>query len=213
LRLNREVFYQASNPQVPYTWGLVVLNLTGAEQANEWAMKPEEFGEFELSVKAKVFTLREMDSAAILSQIEANELSWAILAWTPLMWGAEKSETVERWRRIVESKVDQSRWGELAWLVKFFAELAKRSDVWKPGWEDWYVLKSQVGEELREEGRVSERRESVFDLLRGRFGNDLPPEVVSRLNAELQVPILTQWFRIAMNCPSLDVFRQQIGCP
>ena len=221
LRLNREVFYQASNPQVPYIWGLVVLNLTGAEQASGWAMKPEDFGDFELSVKAKVVTLREIESAEILTQIEANELSWAILAWVPLMSGADRSETVDRWRGIVESKAPESRRGELAWLVRFFAELAKRSDVWQSGWEGWNVLKSQVGEELREEGRKEGRvigeangqRKSIFALLRRRFGADLPLEVITMLNMEQREPVLMRWFDAALDVSSLAEFRQQIDCP
>jgi len=79
--------------------------------------------------------------------------------------------------------------------------------------EDWYVLKSQVVEEWREEVRVEERRESLTRILRKRFGSKLPTEPLARIQSEQDTDILRQWFDFALDVSSIDEFRRLIDCP
>jgi hypothetical protein len=206
LRLRRELPYQR-DPLVRYQVVGVLLNLTGPAQGDTWVMEPADFGNLGLRFRAGVLTLREVDAAKLLAAIEAKEVASCLLAWVPLMAGAESGELVEEWKRLASAEPDLRRRSEYGALARVFADLAGRLDVWRTGLEGWNVERSRVADEWRGEAR----RRDLLRVLEVRFPGGLPADLVASVSAQSDLDMLTRWFDQALTATTLEEVRTALG--
>ena len=177
----------------------------------------------------KVLTLRDEDGAATLAAIDRGDLARCVLAWVPLMAGADRPEVVAEWRRLAEREPRPDRRADLGGLALQFAALAKRQPVWRTGLEGWNVEHSEfvrewmaIGEargeargraegEARGEakGRVRELRSKLVPLLRKRYG-EAAADLVALVEAQADADVLSRWFDAAIDAASLDEIRAAI---
>jgi hypothetical protein len=220
LRLRRELPYQ-TQPRVPYDVVGVVVNLTGPPQEDTWSMAPPDFGPLALHFTAGVRTLRDLDAAALLADVEAGRESPGLLAWVPLMRGADEAAVVAQWRRLAERESDSRRRGDYGGIARVFAELTKRQEVWRTGLEGWNMEVSQVVLEWqaqalargRAEGLALARREDMLRILRTRFKMEVPADLAAAVQAQTDPAVLDRWFDVALTEDSMAKVRAAWGLP
>jgi hypothetical protein len=218
-------------PTVSYDVIGVVL-LTGAPQPEVWQMAPPDCEGLGLWFRCKVRTLRNEDAFDTLSSIDLGEIAMAILAWVPLMAGADRPEVVAEWRRLAERKGRAEDRAVLAGLARIFAELAGRAGVWHKGLEDFNVLQSQFMQELRAisraegeakgraegeavgevKGELRTRRSDLLLVLKTRHG-EAAHDLVALAEAQSDLATLNRWFQAALTCDSLDELRGTFRMP
>jgi hypothetical protein len=229
LRLRREVVFQ-TGPRVPYEVVGCLINLTGSAQPETWEMRPAGFGGAGLHFRIVVRTMRDEDAATLLAGVAAGTVTRAMLAWVPLMRGADAPELIEEWKRLASAEPDRRTRGDLAGLAKVFAELADRQDVWKAGLEGWDVEESMVVKEWQEQalakglarglaqglaegqsiGAVTATRAKLVRLMEKRFGPSLPADLVAAVNAQTDLATLDRWFDDAITV-GLAELRTAVG--
>jgi hypothetical protein len=210
LAVRRDVPYQR-DPTVLFDVVGVVLNLTGAGQADAWEMAPADFGGLALRFRFKVRTLRDEDAAATLAAIDRGESARCVLAWVPLMAGADRPEVVAEWRRLAEREPRAETRADLGGLALQFAALAKRQPVWRTGLEGWNVEHSEF---VREWMAIGEARGEARGLrtglvlyLRKHYG-EAAADVIALAEAQTDPGRLSRWSRAAMDAASLDEIRK-----
>ncbi len=205
LHLHRGIPAQR-DPRVNYDVVGVVLNLTGAEQSASWAMAPPDFGGLGLFFRGKIVTLREVDATATLADVAAGRTARCVLAWVPLMRGADTPAIIAEWRRLAEGEPDLRKRGDLGGLARVFSDLADRTDVWKTGLEGWNVETSKAVMEWEAQGlakgRVETLRATILRLLKFRF-KDLPAVLVATVESQQDLTALDRWYEIAMAATTL----------
>jgi hypothetical protein len=216
LRVRREKPYQR-DPLVRYDVIGVVLNLTGPPQAQEWSMAPPDFGGAGLHVKVRVLTLREVDAGAVLAAVAAGQVSWAMLAWVPLMRGGGDPAVIGEWRRLAGQVANPRRRGDLGGLAEVFAELAGCLEVWRTGLEGWDVEVSQVVLEWQEKARLAGRaeasRENLLQLVQAKFPGESLADIEAAVAAQKDLAVLGRWFKAALAAKTLAEVRAAFGLP
>jgi hypothetical protein len=103
-----------------------------------------------------------------------------------------------------------------------FAELAGRTDAWRPALEGWDMRESQIVQEWqaqaraegraegREEGEVRRARAVIVRALQVRFGN-VPEDVRARVENEGDLALLQGWFDLALTANSLAEFQAALA--
>jgi hypothetical protein len=222
LRLRRELPYQR-DPRVPYEVVGALVNLTGPAQADVWDMAPPDFGDLGLRFRAEVRTLRDVDAAQLLSAIAQGQAARCLLAWVPLMRGADQPAVVEEWKRLASAEPQPRQRAVYGALAKVFADLAGRLEVWGAGLEGWDVEISQVVEqwraegramgwaEGRAEGRAEAVRANLLRVLEVRFPSGVPADLVAAVNAQKDPATLDRWFDRALTANNLDEVRTAFG--
>jgi hypothetical protein len=210
LVVRRAVLYAAGTPTVRYRVVGIVLNLTGATQPDFWEMAPSDFGGLGLQFRFGVRTLREQNAEKTLAAIERSEFALCVLAWIPLMDGADRPEVVAQWRRLAGLIGRPERRAEFAGLALIFAELAGCRPVWEKGLEDFNVLQSQIMQEVRAKGRAEGEarasRSALVRYLRKRYP-DVPADLIALVEAQTDPELLARWFDAALDAVSLDAVR------
>ncbi len=161
LRVHREVPYH-TRPLVAYRVVTALIYLTGPVPDAEWSMAPDEFGELGLWTKSRVLTFAETDARVLFAEIERGEISRALLAWGPLLKGAEEPEVAAEWKRLVLREPNEQKRREYGGLAKVFAGLTKRLQAWSPILEGLNVEESEVVMEWLEQGRNQGRKEAPW---------------------------------------------------
>jgi hypothetical protein len=215
LRLRRELPYQRG-PTVRFDVVGAVLNLTGPAQPDRWSIVPAGLGGLGLWGKVSVRTLRDVGAREALERIARGEWTWALLAFLPLMAGADEAEVLTAWREQAGKVEDERKRIDLGGLARIFADLAGRTDVWRKGLEGWGVERSPVVLEWEARGAartLKAVRESLLQLMRDQFQPDLPADLVAAVNTQTEPAKLTAWaFRMA-KAGSLEEARKVVGLP
>jgi len=92
-----------------------------------------------------------------------------------------------------------------------FAEKSADPEGWRTILEGWDVVRSQVMEQTRAEGRVEDRQESLLELLNPRSQGSIPTELAGAIRACTDFAKLRSWFTIAVATTTLEQFREQAG--
>jgi hypothetical protein len=129
LRLRREVVFHR-DPLVQYDVVGALLNLTGPATPETWAVEPQGFDGFGVRLRLKVVAFRDVDARQILAEVREGKTSFALLAWLPLMAGADAEEVVREWAAVAGAVADERIRADLGGLAKLFASLAARRQVW-----------------------------------------------------------------------------------
>jgi hypothetical protein len=125
----------ASDPQLKYMVGGVLLNLTGPAQPDVLAMPLPGMPEFGLSCRMVRLALREEDAAATLARPASGELSRCVLPWVALMRGGGEAAIIEEWKRLADLEPDQRIRLEYPADALIFAELPGVWAQWKQALE------------------------------------------------------------------------------
>jgi hypothetical protein len=174
-----------------------------------------------LLVRGGVRTLRDQDASATLAGIAAGQISPAMLAWVPLMAGADQSAVVEEWRRVALREPDERRRGNNGGLARVLAELAGRQDVWAVGLEGWNVEVSQVVLEWQRQaraegearGRVQGVRDITLRLLQKHLKSAALIDVVATVEGQSDPAVLERWLDAALTAQTWAEVRAAFGLP
>lgn len=202
------------DPYVAYEVAGVVVNLTGPPLPAVWRTGPPDLGGIGLELRTPPRTLREMDAAAVLTEIAAGPTARCILPWIPLMSGADTSAIIGEWKRLAAAEPDEKKRGDYAALTRILARAARRGDVWKAGLEGWNM---EVSEFLQEwiakgeaRGLVNARRADLRRILELRF-SPIPSDLIALIESETSLEQLGRWLDQAVTAATVDELRTAWG--
>jgi hypothetical protein len=158
-----------------------------------------------------IWNVGEDDAAATLEAVASGQASWGMLFWVPLMAGSATDKVIARWKEVVAQVVsDQRTCGNLVGIALVFAELAGRGLEWKRGLENFEMTESQVVNEWinrgEARGKLTERRQTLLELLEIRFPGAVPNEVVQLIQQQESLELLHDWFTAAARAYSFEQF-------
>jgi hypothetical protein len=198
-----------------YLVAAALINLTGVTTGSGLTMVLPGQSGVKLDLQVSVRQFEQIDAAATLAEIERGETARCLLPWIPLMQGGGQEAIIETWKRLAEQEPDSRRRAEYGGLALVFAELRPYAAAWKKGLEGWNVQESQIVKEWREEGRkeglMEGERRALLRVLRIRFVDPLPTEIVQGVQAQTDINTLSNWQQLAVTAASLDQFRQAVG--
>jgi len=199
------------DPLVLYELVGIVVNLTGEATTGEWSMAPPDCDGLGLWMKAGVRNLGQISARDTLAAIASGGTSLCVLAWIPLMVGANEVEVVTEWRRLAETEPDLKKRADYGVLALAFARLADHREVWQKGLEGWNMERSPYFIEIEARGEAKGRRAMLLRLLQTRFGTPVPEEVKQAVQAQSDHSILEAWFDRALAAATLDELRKALG--
>jgi hypothetical protein len=89
-------------------------------------------------------------------------------------------------------------------------KLAGQLVAWSDAVKEWNMIESQLvlewTAEARREAELQGKREYLLLLLKCRFPDGLPEEIVSLINRQESFEVLRDWFQAAANAASLEEF-------
>jgi hypothetical protein len=210
LRIRRELPLQRE-PLVRFDVVGVLVNLTGEMASGAWGMRPPDTGGLGLSDKVEVRNLSTMPARDLLAGVKAGTVPRAVLAWGPLLAGADLPEVAAEWALLAGEEPDPRRRADLGGLARVFADLADRRRFWGHVLEGWNVERSPFLEEIERRGQMRTSRTYVQLVLRTRLGHDLPGELIAAIEQQTDPATLDHWFKRALTITSLDEARAALG--
>jgi hypothetical protein len=187
-----------------YQLGAGVINLTGRGQATcDMAVG----GRLRLCLQVAERNVQEEDAAATVERIAQGEVTRNVLAWIPLMKGGGEAGIIERWKAVAGAEPDRKRRTDYGELARTLSEAAGQMDSWKQGLEGWDLMESTYLREFE----LKERAATIMDVLRARFGPDIPPDVKTAVESSRDRPRLSHWTTLAATTSSLEDFRRAAG--
>jgi hypothetical protein len=223
LRLRREVPFQPS-PGVPYDVVGAIVFLTGPKQPTLWRMQPDEFCGLGMLMECAVPCFRELDVMQTLARIDAGDLSIALLAFSPLLGGADAAEAAIACRDRIKRETNDRLRKDLAAVALVLANLNVNLAAWKSAFQEMqmdvntspllveFVQKGRTEGEAkgRAEGAVA-LREALQHTLVQCAGGSLPEDVCKRIEKEEDLRTLSKWCGDAFRCDTWDKARQLLG--
>ena len=154
-------------------------------------------------------------AAQELERIATGERSWSLLAWVPLMAGADSDIIVTRWREVLAACVpDTGLRAKVKGAALVFSELARIRPTWDRGLKEEIMGESQVLNEIRqyvaERERLATKRQVLIDLVDLRFPGQMPPEVRRLLEQQESEAVLKHWFGTAATALDYAAFDSTI---
>src|SRR5262249_27156039 len=120
----------------------ILVNLTGEMASGEWAMTPPDTEGLGLNSRLGLRNLATKSAHDVLGAVQAGTVARAVLAFLPLMAGADQPKVASEWARLAGDEEDELRRADLGGLARVFVELAGRRPIWAPVLEGWKVERS-----------------------------------------------------------------------
>jgi hypothetical protein len=159
---------------------------------------------------ALVWNIADDIATTQLASVEAEQVSWGMLFWVPLMAGADDETVIAHWCKLALAVEDRRRRGDLGKIALVFAELIGRYAAWAKGLEGYDMTESNVVnrwiEEACSQARIEEARENLVRVLRRRFPAVLTEDVTAAIAAQPSLDLLHDWFDAAITAFSADEF-------
>ncbi len=196
-----------------YQLGAVIINLTGtarslpASASYSWPGRPE----MSCGLKAPERHLETESAEETLAAIVAGRYDRALLPWIPLMKGGSEADVISQWLEQARQEPDDRRRADLGYNALVFAEKSADPAAWRKALEGWEMVKSQVMEQSRDEGRIENGQSSLLRLLRVRTKQEVPADLTDKIRATADLTRLEGWLDIAATVDAIDPFRQQAG--
>ena len=206
LRLRRESPFQ-TEPRVPYDVVGAIVYLTGPAQPATWTMTPDDFAGLTMTITARVPCFRNESAMALFDAIAAGTTSKGLLAWVPLMGGSDTPEAVARWVELAIAEPNDRIRRDVGVFANAFAPLNPRPDLWRAALEGWQVKTSPYLDEIAREVRVQTRKEMLIEVIGGHLGQEIPHDILSRIEHEQDLPRLKRWSTVIANVSSFDELR------
>src|SRR5262249_36130408 len=151
-------------------------------------MAPPDCDGLGLWIRTGVRNLGQISARDTLAAIASGGTSLCVLAWVPLMAGADQTEVVAEWRRLADTEADLRKRADYGVLALAFARLAERREVWEKGLEGWNVEKSSYFAEIEArgmaKGEAEGRRALLLRFLQRRFSDPVPEDVQKAVQAQ-----------------------------
>ena len=170
-------------------------------------MTPDDFAGLGMTITARVPCFREESATATLDAMAAGTTSRGLLAWVPLMGGSDTPEAVARWVELALAEPDDRVRRDVGVIAKAFAPLNPRPDLWRAALEGWQVKTSPYLDEIAQEGEVRGRKRTLTDVIGGRLGQQIPDDILSRIEGEQDFARLRRWSTVIANVSSFDELR------
>lgn len=194
--------------------GCAFVNLTGRRQRDTLRMALSDTPGIVVDFKVAVRTMPDEDAAETLAGIQAGPIARCILPWIPLMRGGGEADIIEEWMLVSSQEPDARRRGAYGGLALVFCELTAHRRSWRAALKGWNMLRSQIVEEWRQEGRVEgrveEKRADVLRALQLRLANPVPADIAAPIEQQPDLEVLSRWFDLALTADSLETFRAGI---
>jgi hypothetical protein len=206
LRIRREIVFHR-DPLVQYDVVAALLNLTGPPNPEEWVMEPAGFGGLGMRLRLKVAAMRDVEARQILTGVREGNISVALLAWLPLMKDADNKEMAREWADQARAVNDERITADLGALARLFAKLAERKEVWDPVLEGWNVERSPVVLEWQKQAQhanVVAARRVLMSSLQSRLSGELPPDLLTAIQAQEQHQTLLDWLGLLSSGVDLE---------
>jgi hypothetical protein len=187
--------------------GVVVVHFTGKGQCSRhyrWKRAKMQTG-----IRMIERDLEPMSARRVLADIAAGRAPRSILAFVPLMKGADKASIINEWLRLAREEPDEAWQGDHRGLALVFAEAANRGAVWKESLKGWNVMVSQQVREWQDQARAETAVRMLLTMLEERFG-PVPELLKAEIQGVTDLERLYGWVPLVMRAPSLEQFRNQI---
>ena len=200
-------------PGSHYQLASTVINLTGtsaslpASASFVWPGSDA----MECTLRVRERYLAEESAELTLEGIASGRYDRMMLPWVVLMSGGSTPEALRCWLELATAETDARRRAEIGYAARVFAEKSADPEGWRTILEGWDVVRSQVMEQTRAEGRVEDRQESLLELLIPRSQGSIPTELAGAIRACTDLAKLRSWFTIAVATTTLEQFREQAG--
>jgi hypothetical protein len=145
-----------------------------------------------------------------LAQIETGAWTRALLPLIPLMQGGKNAGIIQKWQSVAASEPDERLRDEYATLARVFADLAKRGRIWRQALEGWNMKRSESVMEWQAEAEAKARSEDILEVLRLRFGTELPDDLLALIRGTTDLEQLKRWLVAAVQSRTLKKFRQAL---
>lgn len=225
LRLRREVPFQA-RPGVPYDVVGAIVFLTGPSQPTLWRMQPDDFCGLGTLMQCAVPCFRDLDVMQVLARIDRGEWSPALLAFSPLMGGADKEEAAAACRDLIKRQSDEARRKNLAAVTLVLANLNAKPDVWQSAFQELQMdantspMLLDFIQKGRSEGRSQGRseaaaamRSAMIAALEQNLKTMVPEDVRKQIEAQTDLNTLAAWCVGTSRCGNWDQVRSMVGVP
>jgi hypothetical protein len=201
-------------PLVKFDVIAVLVNLTGEMASGEWGMKPPDTGGLGLSDSVELRNLATLSVHDLFAAVKAGTVSPSVLAWGPLLAGADDPEAAREWGRLAGAVTDQRLCADLGGLARVFVDLADRQRSWRPVLEGWAVERSAFVDEIERQERLRTVRTYVELGLRTQLRcRELPAELMEVIEREMDKTTLDRWFVGTFTIDTLDQARALLGLP
>jgi hypothetical protein len=201
-------------PLVKFDVIAVLVNLTGEMASGQWGMKPPDTGGLGLSDRVELRNLSTLSVHDLFAAVKAGTVSQSVLAWGPLLAGANDPEAAREWGRLAGAVTDQRLCADLGGLARVFVDLADRQRSWRPVLEGWAVERSAFVDEMEGRGRLQATRTCLELVLRTRLRcRELPVELMEVIGREMDRGTLNRWLVEAATVETMAQTRVLLGLP
>ena len=186
-----------------------VVNLTGTPESAPASREYRFPTPDDLSWGGKVRERYLADESAdgTLTRIERAELRRTILAFIPLMKGADEAGIMRRWVAEANQEPDVRRRADLGSLALTLATLKEWFPAWKEALKEWNMLESPYVLELQAEATLKAtlkvKHEDLKMFLEGRFGS-LPADLGQRIEVTTDLAKMDQLLHAAPRINRLE---------
>jgi hypothetical protein len=205
-RLRRELRHGPRHRD-KYRVAAALVHLTGRRAADTLDMTLPGGSAVGLRLTIASRALRVEDAVSTLAEIADGRTSRWLLPWIPLMKGGGKPTMLEEWKRLAGAEPNPIWRANYASLALVFAGLTRHLDEWTQALEGWNMKESTVVNEWKAEGKVEGQRDSLLQLLRLRFPDEIPGDLLEAIGAEFDRGKITQGITAAVKAASIEEFR------
>jgi hypothetical protein len=210
LRVRRELPLQR-DPLVKFDVIGILVNLTGEMPSAAWGMTPLDTAGLGLQGRLGLRNLATRSAQDLLAGVRAGKVPQSVLAWLPLLAGADDPEVVKEWGRLAGAETDERLRADLGGIARVFAALADRGEVWNPLLEGWNMERSLFLEEIERRGQLRATRTHMILVLRTRLKKEVPADLVEAIHRQTDPTTLDRWFNEALLVDTADDARVRFG--
>jgi hypothetical protein len=153
-----------------------------------------------------VWEVGEDSAADTLAKVQAEDFSWEALFWVSLMSGADREDVVALWQRLRDEKVPPKRRADVTTVALIFANLVGRRPAWNRVLGGVKMTESDFVNELVEEFRLSDFREALLRVIRGRFPQAVTTDVERTIADQPSLALLREWLDAAGTARTAEDF-------
>jgi hypothetical protein len=124
---------------------------------------------------------------------------------------SRRSFVIEEWKRQALTETEEEKRRSHGGLALVFAEKAGCLSASQTVLEGWNVERSQVLLKSEERGELKTNRALLLELLKLKFNQEVPADMVQLVEAETNLTTLHTWFQEAVNVPDLDSMREKLS--
>lgn len=135
------------------------------------------------------------------------------------MQGGSETGVIRDAVALAASEVDERKRANLGYDTLVFAEKSADPGAWQQAFKGWAMVKSQLMEKTRVEGRAEgrtegqteEKQDSLLVVLAAKPDQPVPQDLAAAIQASKDLDQLRAWFAVAVRVGTVADFRLQTG--